>query len=404
MHYMADDALLDQQKALKARVDATRADAAQLRHELGEAFASGATERGITRDRAIREKAAADHAVAAADAQITSLTATAATTRKDLAESEAAIVAAEVDGRGDAPEVQELREHADGFRHMVAEYDTRVGAAALDAATAREHADDAERAVRTAASEYDAHYDAVGAADKQIDLIEQRADLIEQARMKLVEIEVMYGDPPAGTDMAKWASDQAALRVEADDLVKQAEAITVDRSIIAVVVPTADDLPTTGGALPTNDTDLMDPNAEATGDAAAMSVDGDALGLDLVGDDTDAADSAAPADPIDDTNGGSATTRDEDADMTTAVDFPEEAPEVVNSVDDLLSADGSSDTGDADFLTGATPDLADPQTTTWDPAADDSNEFSDAPMDEFSAGAVGDSSDGTSDGFGADGF
>ena len=380
---MADDDLLDQQKALKARVDATRADAAQLREQLGEAFPKGATELGIARDRATKAKVSAERAVEDADAQVTTLTDNTTAYRADLKTTEAAIAAAVAKGDGGSHDTAELRERADGFRNMIQEGDARVHAARLDAAAARETAGSAERAAMEADLAYDEHYDAVTAAERQIDLIEQRADLIEQARMKLVEAEVMYSDPPADADMDKWIGEKATLEVAAEDLVKQAEAIHVDRRIIALVVPTADD------PAPPND-DLMDPNEDSPSDNSTPPAEGDALGLDLV-------EPAAELDGADDGDTGV------------------EAPDTLTTGDptddstDLAEPSDAAPTGsESSVWDGSLDDtFADVTSEVWDGVNSDDGLDTDTGFDNdagLESGFGDPQDDGASDGFGADGF
>lgn len=401
---MADDDLIEQGKALKARAEAVRTDAATLRKQVNEEFQRGATEKGVIRDRAERAKAVADHVATEADKQVEALQGTAAANRRDLDGTEAEIAAAVEKGQGDSEAVQELRERADGYRQMIGESDARVHAARMDAAAAREGAGTAARTALEAGVAYDEHYDAVTAAERQIDLIERQAGLIEDARMKLLEAEIMYGgDPPADADMNEWVTSKAALEVAAEDLIKRADAITVDRSVIAVIVPTADDVPTAGEALPTNDTELMDKNdGDAVVGAAAFETDGDALGLDLIRDEPD-----TPADTNADPATEPATTDHGEADGSTMPDFPnsDDSGGDAEGTSDLPAAEWDDGTADADFLTGATPDLADPQTEMWDPSADDGSEtapWDSEPSDGSDGSAIGDVD--TGDGFGADGF
>jgi len=272
---------------------------------------------------------------------------------------------------------------------MTQETEARVHAARLDAAASREDAGSADRAAAEANLAYDEHYDAVGAADTQIDRIEEQADLIDQAGKKLLEADLIYGgDPPAGADVDEWVASKIALEIAAEDLVKQAEAISVDRRVIAVLVPTADDLAPTNDTAP-NDTGLMDPNAPDDA-SPAPTTDGDALGLSLLLDDGDTADARGSADAGDapdghptetqvghDGAGDGAGTGSADVADTSADEF---AADAFNVDDDLVATLGN-DLGQAD----TTSDFADSDTASTD--------FTDFTDDIDALGGLGDDVD-----------
>lgn len=365
-----------------------RTDAAGLRKELGAEFRESGIELGLARDRALRAKMTADHAVEDADQRTTSMEASLAETRQALAKGETALAAA--NAKGNTSAAAEQQEFNDGFRDMIAQAQARLHANKLDSAATREAAGTAERAARETQLAYEESTAAITAAETEIDKIENQAALIEQARMKLVETDLKYGgDPPADADIDRWVTARATLEGAAENLLKQADAITVDRRIIAVVVPTADD---PVAPKPLSD-DLMDPNDDAT-EVPAPTDDADPLPDDVAGEGDDdrpnevaatEVDAISGADalgldpllldaPVVDTEYGSDPT---DPALAPAADA-DAAADAVTEVEhsgDVFAAVAVPDATDAEPIEWATADAELPDTNGWETtAADDEAE------------------------------
>lgn len=268
---MADDDLPDRARALQQRAEAVRADAVALRAELREELNPAHIEIGLTYDRAHRAKVTADHAVEDADALVKSLEAATAAMRTNVANSDATAAAATA--RGDTHAATEARELSVIGRDVTEQGEARIHAAKLEAADLREAAIRADHQATEARLASIEKGRAGLAAEAEIDKIEEQADLLEQALTTLTEAGAV-----SGGDIAQRVIARAVLEDQAASLLKRADAITVDRSVIAVILPSADD-PVTP---PPTSADLMDPND----DDSSMSFqadgdDGDALGLDL---------------------------------------------------------------------------------------------------------------------------
>ena len=268
---MADDDLPDRARALQQRAEAVRADAVALRAELREELNPAATELGLTVDRAVRAKMTADHAVEDAEARVESLEASTAEMRTNVANAEATVTAATA--KGDTYEANEARERNVIGSDLIEQGEARIHAAKLEAADLRDAASIADRLANEARLAYSEKTRTGLAAEAEIDKIEDQADLLEQALTRLTEAGAV-----SGGDIAQRVIARAVLEDQAASLLTKADAITVDRSVIAVILPSADD-PVTP---PPTSADLMDPND----DDSSMSFqadgdDGDALGLDL---------------------------------------------------------------------------------------------------------------------------
>lgn len=268
---MSDDDLLDRARALQQHAQALRADAVALRTGLREELNPAATVLGLASDRAQRAKMTADHAVDDAETRVKSLEASTAEMRTNVTNSEAAAAASIA--KGDTHAATEASELSAIGRDLIEQGEARIHAAKLEAEDLREAARIADHRATEAKLAAVEKGSAGLAAEAEIDKIEEQADLLEQARATLSEAEAV-----AGGDIAQRVIARAVLEDQAASLMKKADAITVDRSVIAVIVPSADD-PVTP---PPTSADLMDPND----DDSSMSFqadghDGDALGLDL---------------------------------------------------------------------------------------------------------------------------
>lgn len=251
------DNLSQQVKVLRDRVVAAGAEAADFRERMGDEFQARGTELGISLDRARTAHLAADNKVQVADARAAEMNTELVDNRTNLLQTEAQLAVAAT--QGDSATAQHLEERADGYRRMIGEREARLQAAQQDASAARDKAAEASEALTSANVPYDELYTAVTASEAEIDKMENQAELIEQARLKLFEAEVMYGDdPPAGEDVDRWFAGKAELEGEAAALLWKADAIVVDRAVIAVFVPDADD----PVAPPASNDDLMDPNVD----------------------------------------------------------------------------------------------------------------------------------------------
>ncbi len=253
------DTLSQQVKVLRDRVVAVRAESADFRERMGDEFQARGTELGISLDRAKTAHLAADNKVQVADARAAEMNTELVDNRTNLLQTEALRAVAAT--QGDSATAQNLEERADGYRRMIGEREARLQAAQQDASEARDEAGEAAEALTKANVPYDELYTTVTASEAEIDKMENQAELIEQARLKLFEAEVMYGDdPPAGEDVDRWFAGRAELEGEAAALLWKADAIVVNRGAIAVFAPDADD-----PVAPTkpND-DLMDPNDDSS--------------------------------------------------------------------------------------------------------------------------------------------
>ena len=128
---------------------------------------------------------------------------------KEMAERETKAAAAEQ--RGDVAEARELREFALGLRAAQQTHEARARQATLDGAALREQAATVERRRTELHVEREDLAKQTFAAEQEIDKLERQADLLEQASAQ------------SGGD--------------AEALVTEADAITVDRTVIDAVIP-----------------------------------------------------------------------------------------------------------------------------------------------------------------------
>ncbi len=268
---MADDDPLDRSTALQQRAQAVRADAVVLRAGLREELNPAATELGLASDRAHRVKMTADHAVEDAETRVKSLEASAADMRTNVANSEATVTAAIA--KGDTHAATEASELNVIGRDLTEQAEARIHAAKLEVADLRDAASSADRQATEAKLASIEKGRAGLAAEAEIDKIEKQADLLEQARTTLIEAGAV-----SGGDIAQRVIARTILENQAELLLKKAEAITVDRGVIAVIVPSADDPMTR----PPTSADLMDHNDDDSSMSFQADDDtNDALGLEL---------------------------------------------------------------------------------------------------------------------------
>jgi hypothetical protein len=281
-----DEDLYQQQWNLRPRIDALRAEAKSLRQRNNAEFKTKESDLGIERDRLAREQYGVEQSAKSADIQVNVERREVASLVKQIQEREATAAAAEK--RGAVQDASEHREFADGLRATMATHEARARQAELDAAELRERAAGIDRHRTELKVERDDLANHTFAAEREIDKLEQQADLLQQARLKFTEADV------AGDDVGR----RSTLSLEAEALVTKAGAIEVDRSVLRVVIPEVPDT-TPGiddppGPLPDGAVDWSE--YIETGAATTDVLGGDAVGS--IGQDAPAGDDQADSDAV----------------------------------------------------------------------------------------------------------
>jgi hypothetical protein len=222
---MAADDPYQQQWNLRPRIDALRAEATSLRRQNNEQFTSRMSELGIERDRIAREHDGVAQSAKSADTLVKAEQDAFNKLGKDITAREAKATAAE--RRGDVAEAAEIREFALGLRAVQETHTARARQATLDAAELRERAAGIDRRLKEKDLERDDLSAQTTSVEKEIDKLEQQADLLQEARLKWSEAD-LTGDDVAG---------RSTLELEAEALVARAGAIGVDRTLIRTVIP-----------------------------------------------------------------------------------------------------------------------------------------------------------------------
>jgi hypothetical protein len=287
---------------------------------------------------------------------------------------------AEAEKKGDATAIEELRESSDRQQAIIDQAQGRLDAAQRNLDQAKVDVAERTRDLDEASRRVQATLDADVPAEKQIDALEDKARLLNEAGLKL--------------DLARTIDnpvERADLELDAEKLLKQANAIQVDTAQITAITGQDLQLPDISTLPPM--TELPDPSAATDGlTTGAGTEDTPAAGgivdpfADGIGDDATAADPSAPvggsAEGSDDVLGADATGTGDAAAVATASAAPD-PDAAVAAVDPTLDAGASGPLdAPADLVAGVEAATVDDSALAM---ADDGYDFGSAAGDDLAA-------------------
>jgi hypothetical protein len=340
-------------KVLLDAATTLRANAATARNEVAQELQRRDTDLGIRHDRAVRLQDAADQSVKSADAtrqqehrDAREMRASADAERKEAADAEQ---------KGDTRGAEEKREIAQRMDARAEAHEARAVQADRDYDAARVELAQRQGEVNTLEQQTRDMNGASNAAEKQLDALEEKARLLDEAGRKLL-----------GAGATDNVLDQAQLELDAEKLLKTANGITLDVAGIATFTGKPVALPD----LATRPIDTADAGTPADPQADAVATGapgGDPQPSDDPGALADEFDQASTADPA-----ATTTPAALDASAATGAGTTDAATTATADAGTTATATtGAGADGDASGTAAAAPTFDDPLGTDTMPASFD---------------------------------